>query len=156
MKSWFDIIFGCPSKKELRLRKRRAFFRALNQVPIPKRNKEDLKAVDPIMYYVVWERVLTKPKVFRYSFVSRYFAMVFCEKRLKKYKHNIVKGSDLIGFGITHARTKLRNVELDGSKEIHTRYDFPDGISPQNKKSLRTLYRRNLRRLLIKKEKQNG
>lgn len=155
MKSWYDLIF-CLSKKKSRLRKRRLLYRSLNKIPIPKRNTEDLKAIDPLMYYVIWEKVLTKPKVFRYSFVSEYFAMVFCKRRLSQYPYNIMKGSDLIGFGITHARTKLRNVELDGSQEIHTRYTFPDGISKQNKKSMRTLYRRNLRRLLIKKDKQNG
>jgi hypothetical protein len=150
MRTWFEILFGYPTKKEIKLKKRRELYRHLNTIPLPKRNPFDLKAIEPKMFYVIWEKQLTRPRVMRYSFISRYFALVFCQKRLKNYAYNIMRGEELLSFGMTHARTKLIHLEMDGSKDGTTRYSFPDGMPAQNKKTQRTLYRRNLRRLLNK------
>lgn len=149
---WFDRIFGFDSKKAKELVRRRNLYKTLNRIPLPKRNSDDLKAIEPELYYVVWEKNLAKPKILRYSFISKYFALVFVQKRLQGYRHNIIKGKHLMEFGITHARTKLRQLDMDGSKDPITRYSFPDGLSHQNRKTQRTLYRRNLRRLLNKNE----
>jgi hypothetical protein len=144
-----------------RLAQRRYQNLLLSRIKLPDTNKDDLRAIVPELYYVVWEKSLYKPKIFRYSFASEYFAKLFCERKIEGLsQYNIITGQDLLDFGITHARTRLRNVEISGIGESQIKYNYPDGISAQNKKTLRTLYRRNTRRLLSKtikkKDKRNG
>lgn len=149
---WFHSLFGY-SQRSIHLENRRSLYRGLNTIKLPERDKSDLQAIMPKLYYIIWEKYLTKPKIFRYSFISEYFAHAFADKRLQGYRYNILPGKELLNFGITHAKTKLKNVDLDGSKDSLIKYAFPDNLSAQNKKTMRTLYRRNLRRLLNQKKK---
>lgn len=125
-------------------------YKKLMGISIPSRNKENLKEVQPDLWYIVWENNLIQPKIFKYSFISDYFAKTFATKYLSDTHYAIFKGQDLLDFGMVKAYI---NVRYTGSREkidASYKYDWPIGLSKTRRKTMRTQYRRNLRRKLIK------
>lgn len=135
--------------------KRSKQYRKLLGIKVPNRAVDQKKVVDDL-WYIIWENNLLKPKIFKYSFVSDYFAISFANKHLKDKPYYICKGKDLKEWGLLSVNIGLRYI---GTKTLGTlpwKYDFPEGLSLQRKKTLRTMYRRNLRRSLFKLlEKKN-
>lgn len=119
----------------------------LMQIKIPKR---EFKAeIVEGMYYVIYEENLLKPKLLKYSFRGYYHAQKYCDKHLSKHRYNILEGSILIGFGFDKAHKSLRSVSgIKGAGAFN--YTYPKELDAQRKKTLRTMYRRNYRRLLAK------
>lgn len=125
-------------------------YKKLMGISIPDRNQKNLKEVRNDLWYIVWENNLLQPKIFKYSFVSDYFAKTFATKYLSNTYYAIFKGKELKQFGLHKAYI---NVRYTGSREkwdSSHKYDWPIGLSKQRRKTLRTQYRRNLRRKLIK------
>lgn len=133
-------------KKQL---KRSKQYRKLLGINLPDRAKDKKKVVGNL-WYIVWEKNLLKPKLFKYSFVTDYFAISFANKWLKDKPFYVVKGSDLKVFGILRVNIRLSYAHKHNQSTLPYKYDFPEGLSLQRKKTLRTMYRRNLRRLLLK------
>lgn len=129
--------------------KRSKSYRKLLGIKVPNR-EFDKKVIVDELWYIIWEANLLKPKIFKYSFVSDIFAASFANKHLQDKPYYISKGKDLKEFGLLKVNIKLA---YTGKKTIGTlpyKYDFPEGLSYQRKKTLRTMYRRNLRRSLLK------
>lgn len=130
-------------KQRQRLRARQ--YSKLMEVEIPDRLAD---LVVPGMWYIIWEKNLLKPQVLKYPFRGEYFAQTYADKKLKNYKYNILDGETLINYGFNRAMKSLK--ELTDNPRGEIKYQFPEELSQQRKKTLRTMYRRNLRRLLIK------
>lgn len=134
-----------PQQKKVR----RSFkYKEVMKVEIPVKDIEHRKIVKG-MWYVIWEKTILKPTILKYAFRGEYFAEKYCEKHLKGYNYNILPGSVLLELGFEKAHRALRSVA--GIKNAGAfNYNFPDELDQQRKKTLRTMYRRNLRRLYLK------
>ena len=123
-------------------------YRELNQTGIPKK-PIITGVIHPQLFYIVWEENLLKPRILKYSFASAFFATSYAKSKLKGYRYNILSGETLMEFGIDYADFKLREATGERNTRI-AKYHFHPELSQQRKKTLRNLYRRNQRRLLIK------
>lgn len=126
--------------------KRSFEYKDLMKVEIPKRTVGEIHTQ---YWYVIWEKELLKPRVLKYAFRAKYFAQAYCSKNLRNYKYNILSGETLIEFGFVQAYKSLRSVSGEKNKGAFN-YQFPSELSQQRKKTLRTMYRRNFRRILLK------
>lgn len=133
-------------KKQL---KRSKQYRKLLGIAIPNRTDNPKEVIDDL-WYIIWEENLLKPKIFKYSFVTDYFAIHFANKHLQDKPYYIILGKDLKQFGILKVNIGLRYTGTITKGTLPHKYDFPKELSLQRKKTLRTMYRRNLRRLLMK------
>lgn len=130
--------------------KRSKAYKRLLGMNIPDRDGVDKKKIMSDLWYIVWEYNIMKPKIFKYSFVTDIFAISFAQKHLSGKPFYICKGKDLKTFGVLKVDVGLRYTGARQPGTLPHKYDFPNGLSLQRKKTLRTMYRRNLRRLLMK------
>lgn len=116
------------------------------KIKIPER--EDNKKVAPSLWYVIYEADLRNPRVLNMSFRDDYHAKKFCEQYLSEARYNIILGSELIKFGITKVKNRLSQV-VNEKKKNAQKYSFHPELDWKKRKTLRTMYRRTLRRNLI-------
>lgn len=116
-------------------------------IEIPDR-KVDL--IIPEFWYIIYEENLLAPKILRYSFRAESFAKSYALKRLKGSRYNILSGATLISFGFERAYRRNSTPATPHAGSHTHKYDYPDGLPFQRKKTIRTMYRRNYRRLLKK------
>lgn len=119
----------------------------LMKVDIPKRafKGEIVKG----MYYVIYEESFLKPQILKYSFRGQFYAKEYCKKHIPDKRYNVLEGSILLDLGFEKAYRSMRSVAKI-RKAGAVNYNFPEELSPQRKKTLRTMYRRNYRRLMTK------
>lgn len=108
--------------------------------------------INPNHWYVIYEDNLLKPKVLKYSFKSRFFANQYLtDKQFKAHRFNILRGSTLIEYGFDKVNPNSDRALIGKASSYRgINYAFPSELSRQRKKTLRTMYRRNYRRLMIK------
>lgn len=125
-------------------------YKQLNTIPIPKRGLI-LTVIQEELWYIVWEENLLKPKIFNYAFTSEYHATKFATTYLDTYRYNILPGLTLIkyDFEVTDVNISKATGEKQ-SKSPPNKYCLHPDLPKQRKKTLRNLYRRNQRRLLLK------
>lgn len=125
-------------------------YKKLNTIPIPKRGLI-VTVIVPDLYYIIWEKSLLKPQVFNYAFASQYHAIKFAQQFLNENRYNILIGKTLnsYGFDVTTINVS-KATEVKIYKSPPNKYGLHIELSKQRKKTLRNLYRRNSRRLLLK------
>lgn len=136
---------------EAKKERTRLVFRNLNKIAIPKRLPGG--GIQPHLWYIVYEDNLLKPKILNKSFKSKVFAETYIEANLWDKPTHILYGKYLVNMGINELHKSYRDLTGGYHEDTKSRgisYNFTTELSPQRRKSLRTLYRRNLRRVLIK------
>lgn len=108
--------------------------------------------INPAHWYVIYEDNILKPKILKYGFKSKFFATQYVtDKQLTVHRFNVLKGSVLIDYGFIKINQKSAKALLGKDTKFRgNNYAFPAELSKQRKKTLRTMYRRNYRRLMLK------
>lgn len=138
------------------IKKKRLYYLNINKIVIPK--KLPGGEIQPHFWYVIYEDNLLRPKILNKSFKSKVFAKQYINSNLSEYKTNILYGKDLVKYGFNEFHKSYRYLTGKYSKDLETSgdsYAFLKELSFQRRKTLRTMYRRNLRRIL-KKLIENG
>lgn len=120
----------------------------LMKVEIPKKTPGG--SIDSRLWYIIYEDNLLKPKILNKSFKSIVFARQYAVGNLSKHRYNILQGSVLLDYGYERAYRNLKSLTGKSSKTAGILYSFPQELPAQRRKTLRTMYRRNMRRLLLK------
>lgn len=137
-----------PSKLTKR---RRILYRNLNKWQIP--SKLPGGEIQPHLWYVIYEINLLKPKILNKAFKSKVHANEYINRNMSKYRTNLLYGKNLVDMGFNELHKSYRSLTGKYHKDLVTSgdtYTFDKELPPQRRKSLRTLFRRNLRRVLIK------
>lgn len=111
--------------------------------------KSSRRLIKPDVWYVVYEKSLVKFVVLKYEFKEKSFAKLYIDDKLsKKYQHLfILRGDSLINLGIKDIpRFGLSSSVINKVAAVKRFYYFPDELPVQRRKTLRTIYRRNLKR----------
>lgn len=127
----------------------RKALKILNELEIPKRGILIRKIV-PDLYYIIWEKNILKPRVFKYAFADDYHAKKFAMRYLFDNRYNVLIGQTLLDYGIDISIAKVREAAKIKQQVIPLKYALHPDLPFRRKKTLRTLYRRNQRRLLLK------
>jgi hypothetical protein len=134
-----------PTEEEIQRRKLERKKENAKILSVPIEQRIDTYTIRPGFYYVVIEKDLRKPKILKRPFRDSLFAYKFIMKYYKETPTIVMKGQDLINLGILKSNA-LHTPNARGS----IRYSFPKGLDPQRRKTMRTMFRRNLRRLILK------
>lgn len=104
-------------------------------------------------WYIIIEENLLNPIALRLNFKEKIYAYDYVEQYLSKKKILIVQGKELIEYGINILSSPLihrKNSDRKYSNDTQTIYYFNPELSIQRRKTLRTVYRRRLKRNLLR------
>lgn len=124
-------------------------YKILNKIPLGDLNHTHRVVVNS--YYIVYEKTLLEPKILNYPFKERYFANRYVLRYLSSVNTFICQGKELLelGFDKPLGKATTRKHQTDYLRWCGL-YGLNTDLTKQQRKSLRTNYRRQFRRRLIK------